>query len=189
MKKLLVLKKCYIKYAFLLVGVLFIFNSISFQELPTILPPSSNTASLSAYNQIPVGKFTGTIQTSIPLYTFSTGKLNLPISLSYHASGIKTNQGAIKVGSDWNLNNVAIITIPPTTISSLEPYSNLNLDKLSKRDLIMQLNSLHSQFPNDLIITYTYDSLISVTSITDTHEETMYYEFDAFNRLEYVKDF
>ena len=110
MEKLLVLKKDYIKYVFLLVGVLFMFNSIYCQELPTILPPSPNAASLGTYGQIPVGKFTGTIQASIPLYTFSVGKLNLPISLSYSSNGIKVDEIASNTGFGWVLNAGGVVT-------------------------------------------------------------------------------
>ncbi len=42
-------------------------------------------------------------------------------------------------------------------------------------------------FPPSLT-TYTYDPLIGVTSITDPRGETIYYHYDNFNRLEYVKD-
>lgn len=35
---------------------------------------------------------------------------------------------------------------------------------------------------------FTYDPLIGVTSVTDLRGKTMYYIYDSFNRLQYVKD-
>jgi YD repeat-containing protein len=39
-----------------------------------------------------------------------------------------------------------------------------------------------------MITTYTHDPLIGVTSMTDPREDTVYYRYDAFNRLIEVKD-
>ena len=39
-----------------------------------------------------------------------------------------------------------------------------------------------------MVSTYTYDPLIGVTSMTDPRGQTIYYEYDEFNRLKHVKD-
>lgn len=41
---------------------------------------------------------------------------------------------------------------------------------------------------NAQVTTFTYDPLIGITSMTDPRGRTVYYHYDAFNRLEYVKD-
>ncbi|MDY8138776.1 hypothetical protein [Aquimarina sp. 2201CG5-10] len=51
-----------------------------------------------------------------------------------------------------------------------------------------QENSLRTDLPNAMVTTYTYDPLIGVTSITDPRGYTIYYQYDQFNRLQYVKD-
>ena len=38
------------------------------------------------------------------------------------------------------------------------------------------------------ITTYTYDPLIGLTSMTNTRDKTIYYHYDAFNRLLNIKD-
>ena len=47
---------------------------------------------------------------------------------------------------------------------------------------------LRDHLPNALVTTYTHDPLIGITSITDPRGITVYYEYDAENRLKYVKD-
>ena len=41
---------------------------------------------------------------------------------------------------------------------------------------------------NTLVTSYTYDPSVGVTSITDPRGKTVYYQYDEFNRLEFVKD-
>ena len=72
-------------------------------------PGQENVHSPSAtefvrYERIPVSYFNGLPSIEIPLYTAETKDLYLPISLSYHASGIKVNQYPTAVGLGWNLN-------------------------------------------------------------------------------------
>ncbi len=51
----------------------------------------------------------------------------------------------------------------------------------------MQENTLRD-LSDVMVTTYTYDPLIGVTSMTDPKGYTTYYEYDDFNRLEFVKD-
>jgi hypothetical protein len=69
----------------------------------TISPPSSpDMAELVKY-QYTVDDAYGVPQIGIPLYTIKSRKLELPISLSYQASGIKVDEVASKVGLGWTL--------------------------------------------------------------------------------------
>src|SRR4051812_5554430 len=79
------------------------------QSSQSLIPPSPNAASLLKYAQIPVSKYTGVPDISIPLYTVKSGSLSLPISVSYHASGIKTSEEASWVGLGWALNCGGVI--------------------------------------------------------------------------------
>jgi len=63
-----------------------------------------NAAALGKYVDIPVNYHTGVPNISIPIYTLSDGGLSLPVSLSYHASGIKAAERASWVGLGWMLN-------------------------------------------------------------------------------------
>jgi YD repeat-containing protein len=83
-----------------------------------------------------------------------------------------------------------IAKIENATFSEVAQTLNLTetqLENLDESDLT-QLNSLRNALPNSMVTTFTYDPLIGVTSITDPRGQTMYYHYDSFNRLEYVKD-
>ncbi|QMU66143.1 MAG: hypothetical protein GKR88_21045 [Flavobacteriaceae bacterium] len=60
----------------------------------------------------------------------------------------------------------------------------------TESDLRADLALLRDSFSGTAaqITTFTYDPLIGVTSITDPRGRTLYYHYDSFNRLQYVKD-
>ena len=78
--------------------------------LPNILQPAPQSAALGRYGDIPVAINTGVPNISIPLCTLSSGKLSLPISISYHSSGVKVMDMASATGMGWALNAGADIT-------------------------------------------------------------------------------
>ncbi len=63
-----------------------------------------NTAALGRHGDYPVNLSTGVPEISIPLYTIQTKDITVPITLSYHASGIKVSDVASWVGLGWSLN-------------------------------------------------------------------------------------
>ncbi len=73
-------------------------------QLPKVTPPSPNAAALAKYGNIPVSTYTGVPSISIPLYVISARDIVVPISVSYHASGIKVSEEASTVGLGWVLN-------------------------------------------------------------------------------------
>ena len=70
---------------------------------PTVIPVSPEAAALGMYGSIPVGHYTGTANISIPLYEVDLDGKKIPISLSYHPSGIRVSQEASNVGLGWTL--------------------------------------------------------------------------------------
>ena len=72
----------------------------SLPQLPYLSPEA---ASLGKYGEIPVSEYTGVPEISVPLHTVRIGELELPLSLTYHASGIKVAQEATWVGLGWDL--------------------------------------------------------------------------------------
>ncbi|HPI00070.1 MAG TPA: hypothetical protein PK772_07065, partial [Chitinophagaceae bacterium] len=85
-------------------------NSSAFAQVSDKGFPSPNAAALGKYADYPVSYFTGVPAINIPLYTLKDGAATLPISLSYHASGIKVGEVASSVGLGWVLNAGGVIT-------------------------------------------------------------------------------
>ena len=77
---------------------------------PEVTISSPTAAALGKYGDIPVSYHTGVPEISIPFYTVKEGPLSLPISLSYHAGGIKLMEPSSWVGLGWSLNAGGVIT-------------------------------------------------------------------------------
>lgn len=75
-----------------------------------VTPPSPNAAALAKYGDIPVSYYTGIPNIDIPLYVAQSGDIQLPISLSYHAGGVKINEEAGWTGLGWTLNAGGIVS-------------------------------------------------------------------------------
>jgi len=76
------------------------------QNLPSInyAPQSPEAAALYRYQEIPVDLSTGVPNVQIPIHTIILGDTEIPILISYHASGIKVSDVASEVGLGWVLN-------------------------------------------------------------------------------------
>ena len=104
------LSPAFILLSFLLSTVFFANCQEAFPELDKVIPPSPTASSLGKFADIPVSFYTGTPTISVPLWTVEGRKLSFPVSLSYHASGIKVDDIAGWVGTGWSLNAGGVIT-------------------------------------------------------------------------------
>lgn len=87
-----------------------------------------------------------------------------------------------------NATFTGLATNIQTAINSAVTASNNDIDTPTEDNLRTALNTLRDLFSNAMVSTYTYDPLIGATSMTDPKGYTIYYHYDAFNRLEFVKD-
>ena len=71
---------------------------------PQIVPVSPEAEAVRKYVSYPVDYCTGLVDITIPLYTIKAGDIELPITLSYHSSGLKVRELSGWVGSGWTLN-------------------------------------------------------------------------------------
>jgi len=94
--------------------LLCLFLSTSFARaqtnLPVVIPPSPNAASLGIYGQIPVSLFSGLPQISIPLGNVTAGDISVPVSLNYHGGGVRLDHHPGWAGLGWDVNAGGIIT-------------------------------------------------------------------------------
>lgn len=79
-------------------------------QLPEVVPPSPNAAALGKYVETPVSSAAGIPNIGIPLYEIKEGDISVPVSLSYHAGGIKVEEIASWVGLGWALNAGGVIS-------------------------------------------------------------------------------
>lgn len=98
------------------------------------------------------------------------------------------------------IENATLSNIPTSYITAIQVASNNDEDRTIdtntnthigtegnlRRELykLYNLNSLQQA----MITVYTYDPLIGMTSTTDPRKTISYYDYDSFNRLEFVKD-
>ena len=97
------LKYCYLFHILLFVCV----NTYSQNPVQVFTP---NAVSLGQYGQIPVNYFNGLPDISIPITTFKGKGFELPIKLSYHASGINPDLHPGWVGLGWTLHAGGMIS-------------------------------------------------------------------------------
>ncbi|WP_142686751.1 RHS repeat domain-containing protein [Chitinophaga polysaccharea] len=88
--------------------VLMIVNIVCYSqelEMQQVIPSTSPTASsLGKYIDYPVSLNNGLPDITIPLYELQSSRLSVPISLSYHASGIRVTDRTTTMGLGWTLN-------------------------------------------------------------------------------------
>jgi hypothetical protein len=69
----------------------------------SVIPPPPDVASLAQVGLSRVNYSDGGFNASIPLYTYKTKNLSVPISLSYSTHGLKVDEISGIAGLDWNL--------------------------------------------------------------------------------------
>ena len=72
-------------------------------ELNKIVQVSPDAAALGKYGEYPVGLYTGIPSINIPFYEINSGRIKIPIGISYNAGGIKVEEIASSVGLGWAL--------------------------------------------------------------------------------------
>ncbi|MBL4880292.1 MAG: hypothetical protein JKX82_03105, partial [Oleispira sp.] len=78
-------------------------------------------------------------------------------------------------------------------VATLQTLSDADVDRTigntgTEGDLRAMLETMRVALSNAQVTYFTYDPLIGTTSITGPRGRTIYYQYDSFNRLEFVKD-
>lgn len=126
-------------------------------------------ASFNKYINNPVGLYNGRPDVNIPLYTLKDGELELPISLRYNTSGIKTNEEASWVGLGWNLDVGGVIThFVVGDIDNLDTEYNRIIDLMNVRNSSVTkysspeyTPSLHASFKNYVMYSGKYSGKLN----------------------------
>lgn len=80
------------------------------KNYPSVNIVSPTASALGKYVDFPVNLHTGIPEVNIPIYIVQEGPLQLPISLSYHASGLQVMELASWVGAGWSLNAGGLVS-------------------------------------------------------------------------------
>jgi len=122
-------------------------------ELSQKVPSSPSAGSLSKYFEVPVNMANGIPNIQIPIYTIESGNIKLPISLSYHAGGIKIDDDANWTGMCWSLNCENSIT------KRVNGFDDLYTEDMGSNNA-PQFNYINPNYP-------AYFLLTGLNSITD----------------------
>jgi len=119
MKNIKILKR----KLFLFTMTLMCLSSFSQDIEPNIKVPSIPSAfSFEKYGDIPVGLSTGTANVNIPIYNINHKGFTLPLSLSYHTSGVKVDENNPDIGLGWNVNFGGMISC---SVNGLYDYNDI----------------------------------------------------------------
>ncbi len=99
-----------IKFLLLIVGASLYSQQSIFQKYEHVFPPSPEASALARYVEIPVNLYTGVPEINLELTELKGNNLSLPVSIKYHASGIKVKDISSSVGLGWSLNAGGVIT-------------------------------------------------------------------------------
>ncbi len=97
-------------------------NGFTKPELYQITHVPPNAASLGKYGFFPVGLYTGIPNIQVPVYEIKSGRISVPVELSYHAGGIRVEELASLVGLGWSLNAGGVITRSVRGMPDEQPY-------------------------------------------------------------------
>ncbi|MEJ0033217.1 MAG: hypothetical protein WDO15_24075 [Bacteroidota bacterium] len=132
---------------------------------PKIIPPSPNVAALQKYGNIPVSPYTGVADVSVPLYEIKIRDISVPISISYHGSGIKVGEEASRVGLGWSLNAGGVIS---RNIINRDDLQELPDAYASSNSIVPQMPIESTMRPLDNVIGGTEFSYFIGSSQTPT---------------------
>ncbi|PWL28952.1 MAG: hypothetical protein DCO95_10935 [Roseivirga sp. XM-24bin3] len=85
--------------------------SVLAQDIPNVIPPSPEAASIVGYGNNNVSYYTGNAQVSFPITEVQGSGISIPIYMNYSGSGgIRVEQVASWVGLGWTLNSGGVIS-------------------------------------------------------------------------------
>lgn len=106
---------------------------------------SPEAAALGKYGEIPVSLHTGVPDISVPIYLIELPDLQIPISLNYHAGGIKVEEVASNVGLGWSLSYGGVINQVKNGMNDF----TWNLGWLHTSEKVDSMMSLNDEFVNN----------------------------------------
>lgn len=130
-----------------------------------VIPPSPQAQQFMKYIDYPVDYSSGLPKIDIPVYTIQCGDLTLPISISYHSSGLKPSEDTGFIGLGWTLNYGGIIS------RTMKGYP----DEKFYSSLIRNESEYTSSSDQQVIDPYNYELVSTINGSKDTQYDIFYY--------------
>ena len=110
-----------------------------------VVMPPPEMASLGKFTDVQVGMHTGTPAINVPIYSLQDGAVSVPISLSYHASGVRVGEPAGMTGLGWALS--AGGRIMRTVVGKPDEGPNGYLTRGTQYSTVPQMSALYPIIP------------------------------------------
>ena len=124
------LKQFHFRATLLAIAALFLaFPSYSQRNLKVgeeIKAPSTDAWNFIKYGEVGASLHTGTVNLSIPVYTYQDNDFSIPISLNYSSNGLVANMRAGILGPDWVLDAGGRISVEINGMFDFESYNTIN---------------------------------------------------------------
>jgi len=153
---------------------------------------SPDAGQLSKHIDIPASTYSGTFGVDIPIYNIKIDDYSLPISLKYHASGIKVKEIASKIGLGWTLSVGGISlskqvfgaedkgAIP--NIKQADDAFNLNNTASADHRLAIEITGFNAFDPDSPLIERKWDTQPDIFSYSVGNTAGDYY-FDSSGKV------
>lgn len=86
----------------------------NFSSSNNYIPSFENSPNVTQFNKYidfsNISLNTGSLTTSIPVYTINQGNITIPISIDYSGNGVKVEQESSNIGLGWSLNYGGIVS-------------------------------------------------------------------------------
>jgi hypothetical protein len=144
---------CFTLIGFALTGIVHAQNA----NLVKLTPALPSQSGMSKFGDIPVDLHTGIAAVNVPLTSINVSGFTIPIGLSYHAGGIKTEEVASNVGLGWGLSaggqiNKLVVKYPDqgmTTIGAIADSVPMIEDGFGNRLTRNPANARNWKYMND----------------------------------------
>lgn len=177
-------------------------------DVPRIVPISPEASSMERNQSYPVDYCTGIPNITIPLYEIVAGEVTIPITLSYHASGLKPKERSGLAGTGWTLNLEPSIMREIKGIADDDQYGWFNNRRQSppndEREQLQyyadKVDNRHDTQPDKFVYKlphsggggYFLEPLLSLTTIPRTNDRVYFHygSMDATdsNGIQYLFD-
>lgn len=136
-------------------------------KLAQITPKSPNIGAFEKFTEVPVGLGTGVVNLQVLIYEIQVGQLKIPITLSHHNNGLKTDEIPSWVGHGWSLSTGGYISYQQNGKNDFDPQFGLFPSGLS------MLNQFYGNQMTNEQKRFYYEDIIA-GNVDAEHDEYSY---------------